>query len=119
MGYTKFGEYFRILRIKHNEVMNDLVGVLGAKPSFISSVETGKKSIPESWFGILSEHYHLDSSERDDLMKAIQESAQQVKISLAGQPAFKREVALQLNRSFDDLDERTANEIKKILEKNK
>lgn len=43
MSYTEFGEYFRILRIKHHEVLNDAKKFLGVSTAFISSVECGKK----------------------------------------------------------------------------
>ena len=43
MGYTKFGEFIRILRIRNHEVMGDLAKVLEVSLPFLSSVETGKK----------------------------------------------------------------------------
>ena len=42
MAYTKFGEFVRILRIRHHEVMGDMAGVLGASLPFLSAVENGK-----------------------------------------------------------------------------
>mgnify|MGYP006880063176 CR=1 FL=1 len=39
MAYTKFGEFVRILRIKHHEVMGDMTKVLNASMPFLSAVE--------------------------------------------------------------------------------
>lgn len=44
MGYTKFGEFVRILRIKHHEIMGDMARMLGTSLPFLSAVETGKKT---------------------------------------------------------------------------
>ena len=43
MAYTKFGEYMRVLRVQHHEVMGDIAKLLGVSTPFLSSVETGKK----------------------------------------------------------------------------
>ena len=44
MAYTSFGEFVRILRIKHHEVMGDMAKMLGASLPFLSAVENGKKN---------------------------------------------------------------------------
>ena len=45
MAYTKFGEYMRILRIKHHEVMGDIAKLLGVTLPFLSAVENGRKNV--------------------------------------------------------------------------
>ena len=42
MGYTKYGEFIRVLRVKHHEVMGDTAKLLNCMVSFVSSVESGK-----------------------------------------------------------------------------
>ena len=53
----------------------------------------------------------------DDCSDAIEESKTQVKVNLITATACQRKVALQFQRSFEKLDDRTANEIMKILNK--
>jgi len=118
MRYTKFGEQFRILRIKHHEVLADATKFLGATGSFISAVETGRKNVPEKWLDLISDHYSLNERQRSELAKAIEDSKTTVKIDMVAVSEVKRSVALQFQRSFDGLDEETAKEIMEILNRN-
>ena len=52
MGYTKYGEFIRILRVKHHEVMGDTAKLFDVKVPFVSAVESGKKNVPETWIPI-------------------------------------------------------------------
>lgn len=115
MPYTKFGELLRILRIKNHEVMGDVAKLLNVKTPFLSAVETGKKNVPDNWIEILSDHYALSDEERNMLTNAIEDSKTQVKINLINYEPFKREMALQFQRSFNDIDEETAKKIIELL----
>ena len=119
MGYTKFGEFMRVLRVKNHDVMGDTAKLLNVKVPFVSAVESGKRNVPEGWVEILTEHYDLDENQRAELQEAIEESKTQVKVNLIPATDIQRRVALQFQRSFDNLDEKTANELLKILDKEK
>lgn len=115
MGYTKYGEFMRIKRIENHEIMTDTSNMFGVALPFVSAVETGKRNVPTEWFDIIVEHYKLDESEQIELRNAIEQSKTQVKISLVGTNNYQREVAVCLQRSFDNIDEETANRIIDIL----
>ncbi len=115
MGYTKFGELMRIWRIRNHEVMGDVAKMLGVKTPFLSAVETGKKNVPENWFDMIVNHYELSPEEQIELSDAIELSKMQVKINLTGSSNFKREMALQFQRSFNEIDEETAKKIIQLL----
>lgn len=117
MRYTKFGEQFRILRIKHHEVLSDAAKFLGVTSSFISAVETGKKNVPDKWLDQICEHYFLNEKQRSELAQAIEDSKTMVRIDMITASPVQRSVALQFQRSFDGLDEETANQIMEILKK--
>lgn len=118
MRFTEFGEYFRILRLKHHEVLKDASDFLGVSCAFISSVECGKKSIPDDWFIKIVDHYKLNVKEQKELRKSIDNSAKIVKVNIENMPRAQKELAVQFQRSFEELDEETANEILKILMRN-
>ncbi len=118
MAYTKFAEFLRILRIKNHENAGDTAKLLGVKASFVSAVETGKKNVPDEWIDKIIRHYNLNKAEQCDLIKAIEESKTSSKINLISAPNFKRQVALQFQRSFDDIDEETAQKIMNLLGEN-
>lgn len=117
MAYTKFGEYMRILRIKHHEVMGDVAKLLGVSLAFLSAVENGKKNVPSEWIDKIAAHYRLNESEVRDLLIAVEQSKTQVKIDLKATSGAQRSAALQFARSFEDMDEETARKIMELLER--
>ena len=117
MSYTSFGEFVRILRIKHHEVMGDMAKVLGVKIPFLSAVENGKKNVPSDWVDKIAVHYELSSSEKKQLQKSVDESRTQYKIIVGNAGIHQREAALQFDRSFDEMDDETATKILELLSK--
>ena len=115
MAYTKYGEFMRILRVKFHEVMGDTAEFLGVKLPFVSAVETGKRNVPEDWYEKIVKHYNLSLDEQKELREAINESKTQMKINLVNTNNVKRQMALQFQRSFDDIDEETARRIIEML----
>lgn len=117
MQYTKFGEFMRILRIKHHEVMSDTAKLFNCKVPFVSSVENGKKNIPDGWEQLLIEHYHLTPNEQLELHQAIESSKTQIKIDLINTSTSQRTLAVLFQRSFEKMDESTVNAIMELLSK--
>lgn len=115
MGYTKFGEFMRIQRIKNHEVMGDTAKLLDVKLPFVSTVESGKRNVPEEWIPILINHYHLSVAEQAELEEAVALSKTQMKINLISASNTQRRLAVQFQRSFEKLDEDTASAIMELL----
>ena len=116
MAYTKFGEYMRILRIKHHEVMGDIAKLLGVTLPFLSAVENGRKNVPSEWVEKIVEHYSLKEEEVSELLETIEQSKTQMKLDLKSASIFQKTAALQFARSFEDMDEETAKKIMQLLE---
>lgn len=117
MSYTKFGEFVRILRIKHHEVMGDMAQMLNTSLPFLSAVENGKKNVPSEWLEKIVSYYNLNKNEENELMKSIEDSKTQMKLNLINSTESKRTAALQFARSFDEMDDKTARKIMEILER--
>ena len=115
MSYTSFGEFVRILRIKHHEVMGDMAKVLGIKIPFLSAVENGKKNVPADWADKIIQHYKLAPDDQKSLQQAIDESRTQYKIPTEKAGIHQRRAALQFARSFDEMDDETALKILQLL----
>lgn len=116
--YTKFGEFMRVLRVKHHEVMGDIAEVLGVTVPFLSAVENGKRNVPKEWIDKIVSHYNLSPNQKQELLEAIEESKTQMKIDLKSSEIFQRTAALQFARSFEGMDEDTAKRIIELLESN-
>lgn len=117
MSYTKFGEFVRVLRIKHHEVMGDMAKVLGASLPFLSAVENGKKNVPTEWIEKIVVHYDLTDAEKRELETAVEESRTQYKIVPINAGIQQRRAAMQFARSFDEMDDETATKILELLSK--
>ena len=117
MGYTKYGEFMRVLRVRAHEVMGDTAKLLNVKVPFVSAVESGKRNVPEEWIPIIINYYHLDTAEQAELKDAIESSKTQMKINLLTASNTQRRLAVQFQRSFENLDEDTAEAIMKLLNK--
>ena len=114
--YTKFGEFMRVLRIKHHEIMGDIADMLGVSLPFLSAVENGKRNVPADWVDKIVSHYNLSPEETQELLEAIEQSKTQMKLDLKSSEFFQRTAALQFARSFDNMDEDTAKRIIELLE---
>lgn len=117
MSYTKFGEFLRVLRVKHHEVMGDTAKLLGVSTPFLSAVENGRKNVPDDWFDILADHYSLSDDEIAEMRMAAENSRNAVRISLSKSEPYQREVALQFARSLDGIDQATAEKILELLKR--
>ena len=119
MAYTPFGEFVRILRIKHHQVMGDMAKVLGASTPFLSAVENGKKNMPDSWYPILQEKYSLNDNDMDSLKQAAMESQKTISLNLKNASSSSKQLAVSFARQFDEMDEITSQQILNILNKRK
>lgn len=115
MSYTPFGEFVRILRIKHHQVMGDMAKILNTSTPFLSAVENGKKNVPNEWIQKIIEHYHLSSEEQNKLKESVEESRLQYKIISGKAGINQRKAAMQFARSFDEMDDETALKILELL----
>lgn len=117
MAYTRFGEFVRILRIKHHQIMGDMAKVLNTSLPFLSAVENGKKNVPAEWIERLTVFYNLSVVERKELEEAVEESKTQYKLNVSLAGSNQRRAALQFARSFDSMDDETALKIMELLNK--
>ena len=97
MTYTPFGEFVRILRIKHHQVMGDMAKILGTSTPFLSAVENGKKNVPAEWIERLADYYGLSPAERTQL----ETSAEESRLQMDDETALK---ILELLRNKEDTD---------------
>lgn len=108
---TQFGKFCRILRIKNNEVLKDMADKLNVTSAYLSSIENGKRNIPNEWLDNISKLYNLSDFERQNLKQAIIETRKEITLRYQESDNEKKEFVLQLARKFDTL---SPDEIKKI-----
>ena len=117
MEYTRFGEEMRVLRTRRHQTQKDMAEVLGVTKSFLSSVESGRRSIPKDWIDIICEHYHLKPYPRQVLEDAAKASRNYIRIALKGQPNYRRDLAVRFEDSFDRIDEEISQRMMELMNK--
>lgn len=120
---TLFGKTIRKLRIDQGEILKDMADYLNVSSAFLSAVENGKKKIPQSWVEQISNRYHLDHDKKEELTKAYEitndEMAKSIKIDIDDTNELKKRTALLFARSFEDINDATAEKIYEMLQKDR
>lgn len=116
---TTFGKLLRKLRIDHNEVLKDMADRLGVTPSFLSAVEVGRKNAPTGWSAVIAEKYGLSPAEFEELRIAEKDAVTSVKISFLQSDQQQRAAALVFAREFGKMSDQTAEQVIKLLTRNK
>ena len=112
---TSFGKLCKKIRVDHNQVLYDMAKVLGVKPSFLSSVENGKKNVPENWCDIIHREYGLSTNEYKELLEAKDISKTQVKLNLVDCVDEDRALAFSFAITFEELSSEQKKKIYDIL----
>lgn len=112
---TEFGKALRKLRIDRGEILKTMAEKLNMTSSYLSAIECGKRNIPSDLISKLISIYGLTQVEQEILLKAYDQSLNSVEIQLNTNNQFKRDLALQFARKFDDMDDEIATQILKFL----
>ncbi len=113
---TKLGDFLRGLRMKDEISLRTMAADLGISPAFLSAVENGKKKMPDSWFSLIPEKYNLTDNESDEFKDIAYESFETVELNLAKAKDANKKLAIRLARRFDEIDEKTCEELLEVLE---
>lgn len=115
---TPFGKTIRKLRIDLGLTLKSMADAIGVTSSYLSAIETGKRSVTESLLKSTIEYFSKKGvTAESELKKAAIESQQYVGINLAGSSQNAREVAIAFARNFDELDDEDFNRLHELLVK--
>lgn len=113
--FTEFGKVLRKLRIDRGEILKTMAEKLGMTSSYLSAIECGKRNIPADLTDKLVSIYDLSAEEQQELSKARDLSIKSIELELSTNNAFKRDLALQFARKFNDMDDEFAMQMLKFL----
>ena len=113
---TKLGDFLRSIRVKADISLRKMSSDLGISPAFLSAVENGKKKIPDSWLTLIPETYHLNDKETEEFKNIAYESFDVVELNIANASESNKKLAIRFARRFEDIDEKTSEELLKIFE---
>lgn len=104
----------RILRIQRNENAQAMAKRLDMSPSYLSTIENGKRNIPTSLEEDIIRLYALSELEQKELRGAIVRSSGMVKIDFKELPENKRQLILEIAKG--NVDEATLEKMRNALE---
>lgn len=113
---THFGKILRKLRIDHDgETLVEMASKLNVTASFLSYVETGKRSIPETWLNEIPRLYNLNEQQRQELLSAGLVSINTVRLDIEGRSEEDKSLALAFARRLSQLTVEEKESLHKIL----
>ncbi|MBR5667776.1 MAG: hypothetical protein IKW95_08825 [Lachnospiraceae bacterium] len=112
---TKLGDYLRTIRINNQQILKNMADVLHVSSAFLSAVENGKKTMPESWYPILKANYSLTADEMDELRQAALESQKTISLNISKASAMNRQAAVSFAREFESMDDSLSGKILSLL----
>jgi transcriptional regulator with XRE-family HTH domain len=110
---TPFGIAARKLRLDKRLRLLDVAKRLGHSASFISAVETGRKSIPDSFVRAVSRAMELSAEEVATLRKAADRTRKEVQVEKL--PEDQRELVAAFARKLDKVPPDLVAKLKKIV----
>ena len=99
--------------------MGDIADLLGIKTPFLSAVENGKKSMPDSWFRKIKDKYELTDQQYEQMKQCALESQNSISLNMKNVSRLNRELAVSFARQFDEIDEETSQQILNVLKNRK
>jgi transcriptional regulator with XRE-family HTH domain len=112
---TSIGDFLRRLRMNNGQKLKDMAEILDVTSSFLSAVENGKKSMPNSMFNKIKEEYKLTDEQVEQMKKSILESQNTISLNVKNVSNMNRELAVSFARQFDEMDEETSRQILNVL----
>lgn len=115
---TELGKFLRILRINTGETAQEMSAKLKMSPSYLSTIENGKRNVPPKMEADVIASYTLTESQKAELHDAVVKSSEMVKIDLSELPENKRHVIFELTKK-DALDDETVDSILRFIAQKK
>ena len=115
---TEYGKILRKIRIDCGEVLGDMAENLEISSSYLSSIETGSRNVPQNFTDLISEKYELQKSIIKQLRKAEVSNLKEVKLPFNDKISnMRKETAVIFARTFNNIDDDDMEKIRAILVK--
>lgn len=116
---STFGQLVRAHRLRQNMLMSDMAERLRCSPSYLSTIEFGRRPVPETWPRQIADILKLNASDArmltDAARAATSRSRGAVTVSLDELTPLQEEVTLEFARKIRELTEEELQKIKQQL----
>lgn len=100
---TEYGKQLRHLRLDLSELLGTMAEKLGLSPAYLSSIETGSRSIPVDLSSKVIEVYNLSQDSAESLLKAEADTNQSLTINLEGASNEQIEATVMFARHIKNM----------------
>lgn len=115
MASTTFGKILKKIRIDRDEVLVDMAAKLGIHASTLSTIENGKRSVPDDLIQKICRIYHLNKQESQELSTAALELSKAILINMEDRTPEEKELIINFSRKIDDLGDETRTSLGELL----
>mgnify|MGYP004485707885 CR=1 FL=1 len=116
---TEVGRFLRKLRIDANEVLYNMAQKLGCTSAFISSLELGKRPVPQEFQQKIIKLYSLTPEQQEAFQHAVDQCTRSVTISLEELNNSSKDLALVFARRLKTMEEKEAEKMLEFLQDTK
>jgi transcriptional regulator with XRE-family HTH domain len=116
---TEYGAFIKTYRKLHKQTMSQMAEKLDVSVAFLSAMEVGKKSIPKEYVEKIAQAYKLSDEEKSRLEVAVFKTNAKIELDLTKLDQNKQDVAITFARKINTADQKTLEELRKILNEEK
>lgn len=113
---TEFGKQLRKLRIDKTITLRAMAEAMGISPSYLSSIETGKRNITEQFFSSVVSYFGLQAGDVDKLRQYADLSQNEITLLLEEANDAQKKSAVFFARRLNELSDDDLSKINKILQ---
>lgn len=112
---TELGKFLRVLRMNRGELLKDMADKLVIAPSYLSSIENGKRTPTKALIQKIEREYFLTSEEMNNLLSAYEQTIKEVTINLQFLKEDRVDLSVVFARRLNELSDEEITAINKIL----
>lgn len=112
---TSFGKTLRKLRIDRGMVLKNMADMLGVSSAYLSAIELGKRSIPDSLIHSLATNFKLSDQELETLKRQAELSQPSLKVDMSNTEDQNKELMLAFARKFKGLSPEQVDKLNEML----
>lgn len=113
---SKFGIILRKIRTNSGDSLRTCANKLGITAAFLSSIEVGRKSIPDYYPPKIKEIYNLNTEDYIELYNAMVETNKHVTMEIDKMDEAQKEITLIFARKISSADSKLIEKLMRALE---
>ena len=115
---TEIGKELRKIRIDNDENIKAMASKLGMSIAYLSSIESGNRTIPSDLVENVVKEYNLDRNKEEVLRNAEINSSKKISIDLSNATSDRKQLVFALARELNDIPDEECIEFLKKLKGN-